>query len=176
MARGQVGAAEKQLGKTNDVAGQQGAQATALEDQLIPGYTSMMDTGYLSPEEESAATTSEMGAATAPFSTAEFKARNDAAATRNDSNLPAQEDQLALEEGQTAGTAAANLQKEKMTNQEAGMYGLGGLEQGNMQAMESMYGLGPGTLQARAAGPSGDQAAIGYLTALKPTSGPGTKV
>jgi hypothetical protein len=165
MARGQSQAADSNLQTTNAVAGQQGQKANALEDQLIPGYTSLMDTGYMNPEEEAAATTSEMGAATAPFSTAGFQAKNDAAATRNNSNLPAQEDQLALEEGQTAGAAASNLQKEKMTNQEAGMYGLDQLQSGNLKAMEDMYGLGPGTLSARAAGPSGDSAALGYINA-----------
>jgi len=163
MARGQSQAADSNLQTTNAVAGQQGQKAQQLENTLIPGYTSLMDTGYMSPEEEAAATTSEMGAATAPFGTAGFQAKNDAAATRNDSNLPAQEDQLALEEGQTAGTAAANLQKEKMTNREAGMYGLDQLEAGNLNASTSMYGLGPGTLGARAAGPSGDQIATNYI-------------
>src|SRR5579859_1613627 len=160
MARGQSQAADTQLAKTNAVAGQQGEEAGKLENELIPGYTSLMDTGYMNPEEEAAATTSEMGAATQPFSTAEFRAKNNAAATRNDSSLASQEDQLALEEGQTAGGAAANLQKEKMANQEAGMYGLQGLESGNLSAMEAMYGLGPGTLQARAAS-SGPQWGFG---------------
>jgi hypothetical protein len=165
MARGQSQAAQNQLGITNSVAGNEGTEAQGLENDLIPGYTSLMDTGYLNPEEESAATTSEMGAATAPFQSADFEAKNNAAATRNASDLPAQEDQLALEEGQTAGGAAAKLQQQKMQNQEAGMYGLNELEGGNLTAMEDMYGLGPGTLQARAAGPSGDQLAIGYINA-----------
>ena len=166
MARGQVGAAEKQLGKTNAVASAEDTSQQKLENQLVPGYTSLMDTGYLSPEEESAATTSEMGAATAPFKSAEFQAGNRAAATRNASDLTAQQDQLALEEGQTAGTAADELQKEKMANQEAGMYGLGQLRAEDLQAMEQMYGLGPSSLQARAAGPGwaqGFQAVAGSL-------------
>jgi hypothetical protein len=162
MARGQSQAADSNLQTTNAVAGKQGQQAQTLENQLIPGYTSLMDTGYMNPEEEAAATTSEMGAATAPFASAGFQAKNDAAATRNDSNLPAQEDQLALEEGQTAGNAAATLQTQKMTNQEAGMYGLDQLEAGNLGASTSMYGLGPSTLNARAAGPSVGQEIAGY--------------
>lgn len=167
MARGQSQAADTNLQTTNAVAGKQGQQSQQLEDSLIPGYTSLMDTGYMSPEEESSATTSEMGAATAPFQSADFAAKNNAAATRNGASLPAQEDQLALEEGRTAGDAADKLQTQKMSNQEAGMYGLNTLESSNLDAMEHMYGLGPGTLSARAAGPSGDQIATGYLnTAL----------
>ena len=152
MARGQVGAAEKQLGTTNAVAGTEQKDQQQLESKLIPGYTSLMDTGYLNPAEEAAATTSEMGAATSPFRSAEFQVANRAGATRNAADLTAQQDQLALEEGQTAGTAAAELQKEKMQNQEAGMYGLGQLKSQDQQEAENLYGLGPGTLNARAAG------------------------
>jgi hypothetical protein len=124
-----------------------------------------MDTGYLNPEEASAATTSEMGAATQPFETQNFNASNRAASTRNASDLTAQQDQLALDQGRTAGDAAANLQKEKMANQEAGMYGLSHEADQSQQLGESMYGLGPSTLQARAAGQSGDQLAAGYIDA-----------
>lgn len=152
MARGQSGAAEKQLGVTDTVAQNEGNKANALESSLIPGYTSLMNTGYMNPAEEAAATTSEMGAATAPFGTAKFEANNNAAATRNAAGLTENQDKLALEEGRTAGDAAARLQEEKMHNQEAGMYGLSNLEEGNQKAMEAMYGLGPGTLEARAAG------------------------
>ncbi len=114
-----------------------------------------MNTGYMNPTQESAATNSEMGAATAPFASAGFQAANRAGSTRNASDLTAQQDQLALEEGQTAGTAADTLQKEKMANQQAGMYGLQGLQAGNQNTMGQMYGLGPSTLQARAAGGPG---------------------
>lgn len=165
MARGQSGAAGKQLATTNAVAGQEGTEAGSLESGLIPGYTSLMDTGYLNPTEAGAATTSEMGAATAPFQSAGFQAKNDAAATHNDAGVASQEDQLALEEGQVAGGASANLQNQKMQNQEAGMYGLNNLESGNLSAMEDMYGLGPGTLQARAAGQSVGQEITGYAGA-----------
>jgi hypothetical protein len=116
-----------------------------------------MDTGYLSPQEEGAAVTSEMGSAMQPFDAAKFTANNRAAATRNDSNVTAENDQLALEQGRAAGDQAAQLQKEKMASQEAGMYGLAQQEQGNRQTEDQMYGLGPGTLQARAAGPGWSQ-------------------
>ena len=162
MARGQAQAANNQLNTTNAVAGQQGTEAQGLENQLTPGYTSMMDTGYMNPTEANAATTSEMGAATAPFQSAGFQANNTAAATHNAAGVPAQQDQLALQEGQTAGQTAAGLQQQKMTNQQAGMYGLQNEQQLNQQSMNSMYGLGPGTFQARAAGGSGDQAALGW--------------
>ena len=206
MARGQAQAADTQLNTTNTVAAQQQQQQQDLQNKLLPQYQSLMDnplsdeqkkaesgytdllgsygtlagTGYLSPEEAGAATTSEMGAATAPFGSAQFEAANRAARTNNASDLTAQQDQLALEEGQTAGTAAANLQAQKMANEQAGlagesattgkindigqqsiqnqlsaMYGIGGLQQGDQSQATSMYGLGPSTLNGRAAGSYG---------------------
>lgn len=154
MARGQSGAAQKQLKTTNAVASNEGDKANKLEDTLLPGYTSLMDTGYFNPGEEAAATTSEMGATAAPFSSAEFEGRNRAAATRNPADVTAQSDQLAMDEGRAAGDTAGHLQEEKMNNQEAGMYGLGQLQSGDRSAEMSMYGLGPQTLNARAAGGS----------------------
>lgn len=154
MARGQSQAADTNLTKTNAVGDASQSKSDALQSQLIPGYTSMMDTGYLSPEDKAAATTSEMGSATQPFQSEQFRANNTSAATHNDSNQTAQGDQLAMEEGQTAGTAAANLQGQQMQNQEAGMYGLNQLQSGDQKEAEGMYGLGPGTLNARAAGQS----------------------
>ena len=163
MARGQAQAADKQLKKTNAVGDTEQGTANSLEGKLIPGYTSLMDSGYLSPEDKNAAVVSEMGSATQPFQSMQFRNNNNAAATRNDASLTAGNDALALEEGRTAGSAAANLQEEQMRNQEAGMYGLGQLKSQDQEEAEKMYGLGPGTLGARAAGPSGDQTALGYI-------------
>lgn len=166
MARGQAGAAEKQLGKTNSVAEGQQQKSDTLESNLIPGYTSLMNTGYMNPAEEHAATVSEMGAATQPFESMNFEASNRAARTNNAADLTAQQDALALEEGRTAGDTAAGLQKQKMQNQEAGMYGLEQLQAGNQKEAESMYGLGPASLQARAAGKSGDENAMGWTNTV----------
>lgn len=166
MARGQAGAAQDQLSKTNNIGRDQLAESTKLENQLMPGYTSLMDTGYLNPEEEHAATTNEMGSATQPFQSMEFKAANRAAATRNPADLTSEDTQLALDQGRTAGTAAEELQKQKMANQEAGMSGIAQQEAGNRDTMEKMYGLGPGTLDARAAGKSGDEIGMGWVSSL----------
>jgi hypothetical protein len=164
LARGQSQKADTQLATTNAVGADQQKKSNTLEDSLTPGYTSMMDTGYMNPQEKEAATNTEMGAASAPFQTADFKAKETAAATRNPADLAAQQDQLAISEGQGADTAAATLE-----NQQAGMYGLQQLQAGNQKEAEGMYGLGPGTLNARAAGQSGDQAITGYMNAA--TSG-----
>lgn len=157
MARGQKAAAEDQLKKTNAIGADELTKSNALEGKLVPGYTSLMDTGYFSPEEEHAAVTSEMGATAAPFGAAHFEAAGRAGRTRNAADLTAQQDQLAMEEGRAAGDTAANLQREKMAGQMAGTYGLGQLRKEDLDAMQSMYGLGPATLQARAAGPGWTQ-------------------
>ena len=154
MARGQSQAADAQLNATNTIANDQQSQANALQSKLVPGYTSLMNTGYLSDADKAAATTNEMGAATAPFGTANFEANNRASATNNASDLTAQQDQLALEQGQVAGGAAANLQGQQMQNQLSGMYGLQGEQAASQGEAQGLYGLGPSTLQARAAGPS----------------------
>lgn len=146
--RGAASAAKTQLGTTNAIGAEQQKKADTLQNQLVPGYTSLMDTGYLSPDEEAAATQTEMGAASAPFETAKFGAANRAGATRNASDLTAQQDQLALEEGQTAAGAAATLQNQKMTNQQAGMYGLGQEQNLDVNEASTMYGLGPSTINA----------------------------
>jgi hypothetical protein len=163
MARGQKEAADKQLATTNAIGADERSRANKLQSTLIPGYTSLMNTGYFSPAEEHAAVSSEMGSAEAPFEAAGFQARNRAGATRNAADLTAEEDQLALERGRTAGETAAGLQKEKMTGQLAGAAGLGNLNEEDMRAMEAMYGLGPGTLSARAGGRSGDEIAQGWF-------------
>lgn len=165
MARGQSAAADNQLNKTNAVGDSEQGKANALESKLIPGYSSLMDTGYLSPEEENAANVSEMGAAAQPFESMQFNAANKAAATNNGASLADQQDELASRQGDAESVAAAGLQREKMGNQEAGMYGLGQLKAQDQGEAAGMYGLGPGTLNARAAGMSGDQIGLGYFSA-----------
>ncbi len=150
--RGQKQAADAQLKKTNAVGDQYNAGAGEIGGFTEPRYKKLADSGYFSPEEEAAATNSVMGGATQPFQTANFQNSNRAAATRNDAGLISGQDQLALEEGRTAGEAADQLQNDKMKNQLEGMYGLSGMRGEDLHAMESMYGLGPGTLGARAAG------------------------
>ena len=153
MARDPVkGTALNQLSTTNQVATNAGQQQQSLYNTLTPAYTTLMDTGYLSPADKAAATNTTMGAAAAPFSAANFQAANRAAATRNPSDLTASQDALALEEGTAASNAANELQQQQMQNQEAGMYGLGQEQSGELGLEESMYGLGPSTIQAATAG------------------------
>lgn len=155
---------QAQLGTTNALAAGENAQANKLEKQLIPQYTSLMDTGYFSPEEEHAATTSEMGAAMSPFEAGQFEAENRGARTRNAADVTAQQDELALEKGRTADEAAAALQAQKMKNQIAGAQGLGALRNADQETMARLYGLGPATLGTM----NGQQSDSGYSLGLGP--------
>jgi len=148
MARGAAGAGQDILKANTATANQLQSQAGNISNTLIPGYTSLMNTGYLNPQEQAAATTSEMGAATQPFESEKFGAANRAAASGNAAGLGAEDTALAREQGITAGEAASNLQREKMANQEAGMYGLGEQESGIRGEAMGMYGLGPSTINA----------------------------
>ncbi len=141
MARGESVASD-QRNKMNSAGDAQSAAAGEIGGFTEPRYKKLADSGYFSPAEEAAATNSVMGGATQPFQTAGFEANNTAARTNNAADLTANQDQLALSEGRTAGEAADQLQNDKMKNQMAGMYGLSGMRSEDLNAMESMYGLG----------------------------------
>src|SRR6185437_10686044 len=131
-------------------------------------YGTEASTGYFSPQEKAATTEGVMGSAAQPFESGEFTMANRAGASNNPAGLTEGEDQLALEKGRTMGEAAAGLGEEEHAhrqaglsgenqiaqemqgNKEAGMYGLSGLNEADQRAMESMYGLGPSTLNAQA--------------------------
>jgi hypothetical protein len=157
MARGQAQAANKQLGLTNQVAGQELGKANSLENQLIPDYTSMLNQGY-TPAEESAMTTGGEGAVGSAYGAAKTEGENAAARTNNASNLTTQQDQLARDKGVGEGQLAAGLQEkfanEREANKKFGMTGLEGLYGGNQRSADQLYGLSPGLLQARATGKS----------------------
>lgn len=151
MARGAAQAAQNQLGITNQLGAEQAGRARGLENQLIPGYQSLMNMGY-TPEQEAGMTTAGMGAAAAPFETAQRMAQNEAARTRNAAGTAAQEDALARAKGETMGATAAGLQEEfaneEGRNLRAGLSGLQQLYGTNQQGMESMYGMAPSTINA----------------------------
>jgi hypothetical protein len=155
MAKGQAQAAGNQLATTNAIGQQQQQQAGQLEAGLIPSYENMLTEGY-TPAQQSAMTTGALGSTAASYGAAGQDAVNSAARTNNASNLTAQQDQQALDKGVGMGQETAGLQQQfanrQQQNQQLGLEGLSQLYGTNQQAANSMYGLGPGTLQARAAG------------------------
>jgi hypothetical protein len=170
MARGQSQAASSQLNTTNQIGQNELGQANQLESSLIPDYQTDLTQGY-TPQEQTAMTTAGEGAIGSAYGSAAQDAARTAGRTNNASSLTAGQDQMALNKGTAMGQEAAGLQTEfanqQQTNRARGEQGIGNLEAGNLQSGDMMYGLGPGTLQARAAGTSGDQLAQGWVnTAL----------
>jgi hypothetical protein len=155
VARGQAGASDRQRALTNKVAGTEGAQASQLEAGLIPKYESMMDEGY-KPEELNAMRTAGLGAEAASADTAGWAAGNRASRTGNAAGLGAEESQLARDKGVTMGDTAANIElanaNARLGNEKFALSGEEGLFGTNTGAMESLYGMSPSLLQARAAG------------------------
>ena len=152
-SRGAANEAQQNLKTTNAIGAQNNTEAQNLESTLTPTYESMLNMGE-TPQQSEANTNAGMGAVSSAFGNAKQQATNTAARTHNASDLAAQNDKLAQDAG-VAGSNEANqlsiqnndvLQKNRAT-------GLGGLESlygGNQQQTASMYGLGPGTINAQA--------------------------
>ena len=111
-----------------------------------------------------------MGALASPFAAAKTAMTNSAARTNNSAGLTAGQDALARGQGIAAGqqsaanqTAFANDAQQQEAQAQQGLAGIYGI---NQDTMAKLYGLGPGTLQARAAGPSGDQTAMSWLQTI----------
>jgi len=169
MARGQAKAAGNQLKQTNAIGAEERGQANALEAGLIPKYESMMNEGF-SPEGLNAMRTSGMGAEAAAADTAGWAAGNRAARTGNAAGIGAEESQLARDKGVSMGKTAADIEAatnfKKQSNKRFALEGEQGLFGTNTQAMESLYGMSPGLLQARAAGKSGDELGQGWVNSM----------
>ena len=159
MARGQSGAAEKQLGTTNKVAGQYGTQANQLYGTLAPALTSEMNNPGYDAATKAAMTTAGMGAIGSSFGADAERAAERSARTRNPAGAGALQEALARNKGLAMGQEAAGLQKQfaDYANQQRqqALAGLGNLYGMNTDVMSRLYGLGPSTLNARAAGKGG---------------------
>lgn len=143
MGRKQAQAAQDIQKASSAAAGQQGAQATALENQLIPSYESIMS-GGLGPGYMSAATEPIAAAA----DTAKFEAANRAARTGNAASEGALESELARNKGVDVGQAAANAEMANQKFKLAGASGLSDLFAKNLSAEESLYGMQPGIINS----------------------------
>lgn len=177
-------AAQNQLKTTNAAAAQQGQTANALENQtLIPEYQNLLTEGF--PGYNAGEAANIMGAAVGPigaaFGSEEQQARNEASATRNAATLPAEEEALALEKGNAASQAALGAENEiantalqnRIRGQEFGAQGLEQLYGTNTQAMESLYGMAPGTINAWTNAQAVANQPPGWLSWLGPAIGAG---
>jgi len=161
MARGQKQAADTQLGKTNTAAAGYGTTAGGELGQLNPQVTSLINSKGYDPATLAAITNAGMGASNAAFTGAAGQINRNAARTKNPAGIAGQLDTLAMGKGIAGGKEAGDIQIQNadFANQQrmAGLNMLQGLYGTNVGASNQLYGMGPGTLQARAAGPSGAQ-------------------
>lgn len=102
-----------------------------------------------------------MGAIASSYDTAAQEAGRRTARTRNQAGYGALQDALARNKGIAAGTEAGNLQKQfadkKDQMRQQGLAGLGNLYGLGTDVMSRLYGLGPSTLNSRAASPGWTQ-------------------
>ena len=157
MARGQAQAASKQLNTTNAAAAGYGANAGSLFGTLVPQANSLINSQGFDPATLSAITNAGMGGVNAAFGDSANQLQRSAAVAGNPASIGGQLDALARSKGLAAGSEAGNIQianqQEKDTQRQEGLNLLNSIYGTNVGAETSLYGLGPGTLQARAAGP-----------------------
>ena len=159
MAKGQAGKADKQLGTTNSIGNTALTNANEAMSSLTPFYQGeMMNPQGLGQPALTAATTASnqaLGGATAGAAGA---GKLQAERTRNSAGITEALDSSARGAEQQQSENAQNLQvlnaQEKLAQQQAGAQGEQGIFGTETGLGASMYGLGPGTLNARAAGGS----------------------
>lgn len=172
MARGQKQAADRNLALTNQQAGIAGANAAAERAPLISGYEGMIRGGGYDQATKNAMTGTAYGSANEAYDTAGASAGGRVARTRNDAGYLDSLDSLARGRAQTLASTGAGLQKnfadEAIRQREAGLRGLAGLYGIDEETMARLYGLGPSTLGARAAGGGWSQGFRDVADAFKP--------
>lgn len=136
--------AQKQLNTTNQAAAGAGANASNIYSALEPQYATMATNPTASPTYNASMTSARqsLGGSTAGIT---GQGELTAARTRNSAGIPAALDQSSRQskqdESQIASALPAQVQGE-------GLKGLGGLEGQQIGQEDSLYGLGPSTLQA----------------------------
>lgn len=159
MARGQAQAADKQLGVTNTAAAGAGANAAAVRKDVVPGYEAMLAHPGYSEETKADITGTTMGSAGTAYDALKQSASDRMARTRNTAGYGEQQDELGRQEAETkAGLAQktrTGFADEAIRQKELALKGLGGVYGLDQDTMARLYGYGPSTLQARAAGGPG---------------------
>jgi hypothetical protein len=159
MAKGQAGAADKQLKTTNAVASGAGNNAAGFMSSLSPFYSGEMTNpqGYGAQDMNNMLTASNqsLGGATAGIT---GQGALQGARTRNSAGITSALDSASRGAEQQQSENALGVQNAnamlKQQQQQAGAAGTAGLFGTETGLEGQMYGLGPGTLNARAAGGS----------------------
>jgi hypothetical protein len=161
LARGQKGAADTQLRKTNTAAEGYGTLGAGLQSQLTGQANELINSQGFDPATLGAITNAGMGGVNAAFGSAEDTANRRAATSGNPAAIGTLADRLARGKGEAAGKEAGDIQIEntlfKEEQRKQGRDILAKLFGTDVGAETSLYGLGPGTLEARAAGPGWTQ-------------------
>ncbi len=159
MARGQRQAADQQRALTNQYAADAYQRGEGIYSGLLPGYQDLASGKGYSDAEKAAMTNATMGGLGATFDALRQSAANRVARTRNAAGFNELDDELARGQGREAADLAAQNQfrfaNEAQRRKEVGLGGLSGLYGVNQDEIARLLGLGPGLLQARAAGRGG---------------------
>ena len=170
MARGQAGAAEKQLGKTNAAAADYSGKAAGDFGTLNTQAQSLINSTGYDPATLGAITNAGMGGVNASFGDAENQLNRSVARSGNPAGIGGQLDALARSKGVAGGKEAGDIQianaaeRDKLRSQ--GLDLMNSLYGTNVGASNQLYGLGPSTLQARAAGGGWSQGFKDVLTGV----------
>lgn len=170
MARGQAGKADAQLNTTNKAAAGYGSNASDLYGSLVPQAQSLVNSTGYDPATLSAITNAGMGGVNAAFDDAGNEIKRSAARSGNPAGVGGQLDALARSKGVAGGKEAGDIQiqnaaeRDKLRQQ--GLDLMNSMYSTNVGASNQLYGLGPSTLGARAAGGGWAQGFHDVLTGI----------
>jgi hypothetical protein len=171
MARGQAGKADKQLGITNTAAAGYGNLASGIGSQLTGEAGKLINSTGFDPATLAAITNAGMGGVNAAFGSAADQVARTAATSKNPAAVGALEDAFARDKGVAAGKEAGDIQIQnamfKAEQQKQGRDILSNLYGTDVGAQTGLYGMGPSTLGARAAGGGWTQGFKDVMGALK---------
>lgn len=131
---------------------------------------SLVNSTGFDPATLGAITNSGMGGVNASFGDANNQLKRSVAGSGNPAGIGGQLDALARSKGVAGGTEAGNIQianaQEKDARRSEGLNLLNSMYGTNVSASNSLYGLGPSTLGARAAGGGWSQGFKDVLTGI----------
>jgi hypothetical protein len=156
MAKGQSQAADKNLKTTNAIGAQQNTGAQGIAGAITPVEESMLQSPGFDSATKAAITNQGTSAINNSFGAAQTGGQERVAATRNAAGSGAEQEALAKDRGQAMGANASGNQiafgQQAKTDQMNALNALGKQYSVDQDTMAKLYGLGPGTLSARAQG------------------------
>lgn len=158
MARGQAKAADQQRALSNAQGGTEFGNAQNLYNTLNPSLQDQLKNPGYSAADKTSITNNTLGGIGSSYDAANQSNTNRVARTHNSAGSTELADELARDRGRTTATAEAGLGEKfadtALQQKNAAQQQLGQLYGINTNAGTSLYGQGPGALEARAAGQS----------------------